>query len=357
MSSLFLGSISEENRTYEVHVFTKNQPFREYHVSQIADEGLYAELLEKRFVLLELGKPIYCTAVKPDIAHRKEENPHDSREGTIHFVAVDPDIGIVAGLSVALDIGTMDKGSPVGLPLENKWQQNGFPDGESLDSFRKWFLRRNHNQDTDVKPWQMAELYRHFKLPTRKYSLIPRFAVYKGAVDFLVSAPLRAGREASWIWVFDAIPDYFHLYKLVGAAALRDGTIAEKPRWLSPGLKAMRQNHRDVHFGGEVISRPIEVPFPLRREGKLAFERRPVPFIDGVVDVLRLRSSVFSSPHTLRHMHIRGFTLADRFRLRLGMSVPCESLFDDATGKPLSGRLLDSLIHRKFRTSNNFGEK
>ena len=168
MSSLFLGSIDEGHRSYEIHAFTKDMPFRNYTSSQIADIDLYEELVEKRFMVLELGKPIYCTAINPDLENRKEENPHDAREGTVHIAAIDPEIGIVAGLSIAVEINGKDDGREIGLPLENKWRHNCFPEGQDLTEFKKSFLRKNYSKDSNIQPWEMAELYRHFKLPVRK---------------------------------------------------------------------------------------------------------------------------------------------------------------------------------------------
>lgn len=139
-------------------------PFREFHQSEISDPSLYRSMLTQRFMLLETGRPIYCTAVNPDKKKRQEHNPHDDRAGTVHIAAVDSQSGDIACiLSLAVDTGERERGDIVGLPLENRWRQNGYPEGSSLDRFREIYLALNYQSKMAMAPWQMVELYRHFK--------------------------------------------------------------------------------------------------------------------------------------------------------------------------------------------------
>ncbi len=179
-------------------------------------------------------------------------------------------------------------------------------------------------------------------------------AVYKGALNFLVSEQQKRGKVPTWIWVFDTIPDYFNLYKLVGAAALRDGTISDSPKWISPGPKDIQVVENIAKYGSQKISRLVEIPFPIRRNGKLSFEKKPVPFLDGVVDTFRARKAVFNTPITLRGMHNRGFSLSDRVKLRIGMSIVSQCFFNEIKGKSSISKLIDSAIHSQYRTKNKF---
>lgn len=137
MPSLYLGKIGGKKTTFEIHALTNGLPFRNYPASSISDSQLYYKLLNGRYKTLEKGRAIYCTAVNPIPDKRIEENPHDSREGTVHIIAVGKDGCIECGLSVAVDLCEKDGGQPIGLPLENVWKRNGFPEGASLDPFRK----------------------------------------------------------------------------------------------------------------------------------------------------------------------------------------------------------------------------
>lgn len=143
MSSLFLGKIGG----YEIHALTKNLPFREFTSSEIADHTLFNEIQSERYKLLASGKPIYCTAIHLDHEKEIETNPHDVREGTIHIVSLNEKGKIECGLSVAVDTGTQDNGDIVGVPLENIWKKNGYPEGARLDLFRKRYLRCHYGRE------------------------------------------------------------------------------------------------------------------------------------------------------------------------------------------------------------------
>ena len=122
MASLYLGRIGAKEQMYEIHALTKDLPFREYRASEIADSDLFQNLIEGRYRLLESGRAIYCTAVYPDTKNKIETNPHDSREGAVHIVAVDKNGDIECAVSVAVDVGNKDEGADIGLPLENRWK-------------------------------------------------------------------------------------------------------------------------------------------------------------------------------------------------------------------------------------------
>ena len=159
MPSLFLGNIGGTYGSYEIHALTNDLPFREYRASEIADSDLFQNLIEGRYRLLESGRAIYCTAVHPDSKNKIEANPHDSREGTVHIVAVDNNGDIECAVSLAVDVGDKDKGADIGLPLENRWKKNAFPEGASLDPFREKYLSSIYGIERKILPWEMAELY------------------------------------------------------------------------------------------------------------------------------------------------------------------------------------------------------
>ena len=127
MSSLFLGDFQRKNRKYEVHAFTNGLPFREFAASEVGDRELFSKMLHERYNVLKSGRPIYCTAVRPDSNTETEMNPHDDRNGTIHFVSLNSDGDIVCGLSMAIDVGESDSGDRIGVPLENRWRAGDYP--------------------------------------------------------------------------------------------------------------------------------------------------------------------------------------------------------------------------------------
>ena len=183
MTSLFLGTIGSRNSDYEVHALTKDLPFREFNKSSISDAALYNKLIQGRFQLLAGERPIYCKAINPDTEKKIEENPHDTREGTVHIVAVDQNGDIECALSAAVDTGAKDGGNLIGLPLENRWNPNGYHEGASLDTFRKRYLKSLYGKNRSINPWEMVELYRHYK---KIYEC--RFGFKVRAIRWLVSS-------------------------------------------------------------------------------------------------------------------------------------------------------------------------
>ncbi len=331
MSSLYLGKISGKD-SYEIHAFTKDLPFRDYSSSMVADSALFQKMLEGRYEVLEKGRPIYCTAINPDSERRIEENPHDSREGTVHIAAVDSNGEIEAALSVAVDIGGQQEGKFIGLPLENRYETNGYPEGASLDPFRRKYIRKMYNEDRDIQPYEMAELYRHYKrCPCN--GLAPRFGLYTGWYHLGVRDALNKGKTPSWLWVYDAVKEYFKLYKLVGAGVLRDLTIDNQPRLVSPGSheidERVHDGHRGLFYRGRKISRTVGVPVPVKEDGKLRFKHEEILFLDGVVDIRRESESIRKNSVFLSLKELEGFSLKDRAMLRMGLSVVGRRSFEN----------------------------
>jgi hypothetical protein len=129
-----------------------------------------------------------------------ETNPHDSREGTVHIVAIDNKGEIECAVSVAVDVGNKDNGADIGLPLENKWEKNGFPEGASLDPFREKYLSSIYGITRKIRPWEMAELYRHYKR-TMRSDFTPRLGVYTGCFHLLAREAIKKGIQPTWLWV------------------------------------------------------------------------------------------------------------------------------------------------------------
>jgi|GEM_PF-2751165 len=329
MASLYLGQIGGK-AIYEIHAITKNLPFRECPASTIADESLFRKIQEERYRLLVNGKAIYCTAVNPDMGQKIETSPHDERSGTVHFAAVDSKGNIACALSVAVDTGEHDNDDMIGLPLENRWQSNGFPVGNSLDRFRHQYLRLNYNRTRSVAPWEMAELYRHFRGAQQGNDLAPRIGIYTGCYHLLVREAIKRQITPTWLWVFDAIPSYFDLYRWVGLVVLRDMTVEDRPRWLSPPSTAMKRTKTGaLQYHGEDVSRSIQVPMP-RKGNSLTVELADVHFLDGVIDMSRIESRIFQSPVSLSPVKLKGFGLRDTFKMRVGLAITGLRCFQDS---------------------------
>ena len=332
MPSLYLGNIGGDKGIHEIHALTKDLPFREYEASEISDSSLFRKLLEGRYGLLERGTPIYCTAVNPDKTNRIEMNPHDSREGTVHIVAIDQGGEIECALSVAVDLGGKDRGAPIGLPLENLWKPGDYPEGASLDPFRAKYLRSVYRKDSHLGPWELAELYRHYKTSFLSGDLLPRLGVYIGCYHLAVREAKKKGIPATWVWVFDAIPSYFNLYRFAGMATLRNMTIETKPQLISPNKSDMgirnEGEHRPIFYRGNRISRNIKVPIPVHKRGTLHFTLKDIPFLDGVVDVHRLEEAIRKGPNLLSLDGCAGFNWRNRIKLRMALGILAKRSFE-----------------------------
>ncbi len=353
MSSLFLGKIGRQ-KPCEIHALTDGLPFRELTAADIGDRSLFSRLVQDRYQLLASGVSFFCTAIAVDLEKKVEINPHDTREGTVHFVALDRHGEIDCALSVAVDTGDKyDGGGRIGLPLENRWRPNGYPPGASLDRFRERYLRLHYGRNRDVGPWEMAELYRHFRSPDAVNDPAVRLGLYTACGQLLVREAIRKGRTPSWLWVFDAIPAYFNLYRWAGGAVLRDWTVRDKPRWRSPQLKDMKRETLDglkhIFHRGEVISRTVKVPIPQIKEGRLEFVEKDVPFLDGLVDYFHLEyESIRHRPLFLSGERLSGFSLPDRIKLRIALAITGRRAFEQFHGGNLFSNLLNRWILSRY---------
>ena len=335
MSSLYLGTIGNGTDVYQIHAFTKDLPFRGFAAAQISDRILFQRLLESRYEVLEGGRAIYCTAVHPDKDRRMEYNPHDDRPGTVHIVSINNKTNEIAcGISVAVDCNGKEHGEIIGLPLENRWKRNGYREGSSLDQFRYSYLRSNRDTGRTIAPWEMAELYRHFRKEANGGGLICRLGVYTGAYHLLVREARKYRLRPTTLWVFDAIPQYFQLYRFAGAAVLRNPSIETPSRLISPGKDNVYEEttggQRTIHYQGECISRPLSVPIPSNCNGELEFNMEDVPFLDGLVDIELVERAVRQSPTELQPLMFNGMEDQDISMLRMGLSVIAHRFFEDS---------------------------
>ena len=352
MSSLYLGKIGGREM-YEIHALTKDLPFREFPATEISDSALYENILKERYRLLESGKPIYCTAIHPDHERRIEHNPHDDREGTVHIVALDKLGSIACSLSIAVDTDLKDKGDLVGLPLENRWKRNGYPEGASLDIFRERYVKLNYHRDRPLKPLEMGELYRHFRAVKQRNDTAARIGLYTGAYHLLVREAIKKNLTPTWLWVFDAVPSYFNLYRWVGAAVLRDPTVEDSPRWVSPnaakGKKSDALNGNGaIHFKGMPISRTVKTPIPKKGNGKLEYKIDDIHFLDGVVDIFRAEKIIKESPFIHSIANYPGFLLSDKVKLRLGLTVTGKRTYDNHHADNPFVNMLNSLAFKQL---------
>ena len=354
MSSLYIGTIGDKHETFEVHAITNGFPFRGYKKDEISDPGLFRELVKSRYKVLKRGRPIYCTAVNPDIINETETNPHDERPGTVHIAVLNKERNIVSGSSLAIDLLEKDKGEIIGLPLENRWERNNYPEGDNLDKFRKKYLRLNYNLQRDILPGELVELYRHFKLDnTRSGNVAPRLAVYYGAYNLLKRGANKNGIVPAWIWVFDSIPAYFNLYRYAGAAVLRDSSINEASHLISPGKRDLtkKAKEKSILYEDSVISRNILVPIPKKHKDGLSFATREVPFLDGVIDIIKIEKSAYKYTLTMRDLKHKGINYKDLCRIRGCLCTIGSQTFEDFHRYNVPANILN-LIQRKFtRTS------
>lgn len=366
MASLFLGKIGTSNDPFEIHAVTVNLPFREFSISQISDSLLADEIFKARHGVLAAERPIYCTAISPDNDNKKEINPHDLREGTVHFVALNKKQEVSCALSVAIDIGELDNGKRIGLPLENRWKKNGYSEGQNLDEFRKKYLAMNHGEQREFKPWELAELYRHFKSSNTKSSLACRLGLYTACYHLLVREARKKKLTPTPFWTFDAIPTYFNLYKYAGAAVLRDPTIQKNGQLISPSPKEIKEKlsngHNSLYLKEHIISRIVQVPIPYMEEGSLKFKLENTPFLDGIVDILNCEKAIKNAPLKLKLSNISGVTLRDRIRLRHGLSIIGNRVWqEDLNGATIISKKLNAYMHRKLGATiwmfNSIGSK
>jgi hypothetical protein len=358
MTSLYLGKVTSRDKPYEIHAVTKDVGFREYNTSEIADNNLYQKILEGRFEVLESGKPIFCTAINPDYEKKIEENPHDSREGTVHIIAISQTGEIAASLSVAVDLGQKHNGKFIGVPLENAWKQNGYSIGASLDKFRKKYLRYMYDKDKDIRPWEMAELYRHYK-KTPRGDIAPRLGLYAGWYHLGVREARKKGKIPTSLWVFDAIPQYFNLYKLIGKAVLRDFVTKNPSRSLSPKSQQLESQqingYEEVFCCGEKISRLLKVLMPV--QGTKEWTHEDVPFLDGVVDMNRLENDIEKGAILTSYKGRNGFSIDDKIKMRIGAGVAAQRAFETHHPNNIFSKAINQIALKQIGASEwNFNE-
>ena len=312
MPSLHLDTIGTPSAPVEIHALTAGHPFRGYRSTEIADPSLFRALLRARWDVLAGGRPIYCTAVRPDPERRIESNPHDDRPGVVHLAAIDVEGCVIGALSVAVDLRGGLPGPQPGLPLENRLKPGRYPGGCCLDEFRARYPQLQYGERRSVKPWEQAELYRHFVSNTQVGRPALRLALYAAAYRLLVTEARIRGEARTTIWLFDAIARYFRLYMLAGAA-LREPAIADDPRWVTPtGLTVP---------AGSTPLREVPVPIPTCTENGLRFDVRKMPFYDGVVDIRRWERAVERNPWSLEEVAAHGMSATERLMLRLNAVV------------------------------------
>ena len=245
------------------------------------------------------------------------------------------------------------RGGGVGLPLENRWQKNDYPEGKSLDPFRGKYIRLNYGKDRKVRPWEMAELYRHFRAPSSVNDIASRIGLYTGCGHLLVREAIRKNKTPSWIWVFDAIPSYFNLYRYVGAAFLRDLSIDEKPLHISPHPNRIEvtidNGNTNLFFNGRIISRTVKIPIPKTLNGNVVFQNENLPFLNGVVDYYHLDvEAIGKSPVLLSRMKSKCLNLKDRMMLRSGLAIAGYRSFLTFNSKHLLSNTINRFIFHKI---------
>lgn len=329
MSSLYLGKVgTADGEVYEVHAVTKNLPFRGYSASEIGDIDLYRQIMEARFNLLESGMAIFCTAINMDFERKIEEGAHCEREGTVHIASFDRNGKLICGISCAVDTCETENGTVIGVPLENRWRPNGYPEGASLDEFRQNYLKLNYGKNRTLKPFECAELYRHFRDADDITGIESRLAVYAGACNLLVRDPLKKGITPTWLWVFDAIPPWYNVYRIAGGAVLRELSIRDPPEIKSPYMKG-RVHKTPVYYRGEIVSRPVRTPIPKKINGKTEYTLEDIHFLDGLIDMSKLQRAIANYPESLNSMSMEGYSDEDRAKLRAGLTVSLWGTFKD----------------------------
>ncbi len=324
MATLFLGKVGAGRDIFEIHALTNGHGFREIAKADISDPSLYRQILKGRYQMLTNGNAIYCTAVNPIIEEEIEYNPHDDREGTVHFVAVDRHGEVEAALAVAVDIGAKDNGVDIGVPLENKWKSGEYSIGENLDDFRSRYVRLNHDEDRDILPYEMAELCRHYKRFGTN-NTFARLGLYCGLYQLLVREAYKKRQTPTTLWVFNAIPHCFNHYRYTGAAVLRDYTIQDTPQFISPAKKELEYCYENkmisLSYKGMMISRNVVMPIPVRENGTVRHEKKNVPFLDGIIDISNVEKAAKRDPKYLSPIYYKGFNGRDKLLLNNTISL------------------------------------
>ncbi len=323
MSSLYLGQVSTETATYLIHAFTNGLPFREFATSEISDPALFETMLKGRYDVLTSGREIRWGGI--DREKQQEHNPHDDRPGTVHIAAIDQkDKRMACVISAAIDTGETDRGELIGLPLENRWRKNEKQKSASLDQFRESYFSFNYGTNKPILPYQMAEMYRHYRVSDIDANL-PRIAICTGAYHLLIREARNKDKTETFLWVFDAIVPYFNLYRIAGAAVLRSFTLKDPPRYVSPGAdRIIYKKEGDqikAYFNDEVISQSVKVPQLHLENGNIIYKMEDIIYLDGLVDLHKVERAMIESPIELLPIKYEGMTEEDMQKVRAAVSV------------------------------------
>jgi len=236
-----------------------------------------------------------------------------------------------------------------------------YPPGDNLEKFIDRFVRLNYAKDRKAWPWEIAEFYRHFKILSEPTEA-PRLAVYIGAYNLIKRDAQKKGQTPTWIWVFDAIPPLFNLYRYAGAAVLRDKVIEDDPKWISPGLNSINtlgNISKSITYRGENISRNIPVLIPKGCGDEIKFNIKDIPFMDGMVDINRLEQAIIRSPVLLSHINYEGLTLTDKKLIRAMLASIGYRTFEDTHPYHLLSNFINEVSKRMTHTEkldfNNVG--
>jgi hypothetical protein len=323
MSSLYLGHISAGDSVYQIHAFTRGLPFREFPSSEISDSSLFDAMLKGRYDVLASGREIRWGGI--DKEKQQEYNPHDDRPGTLHIAALDQkDQKMACVISIAVDTGEKEQGDIIGLPLENRWKKNEKQKSSSLDRFRENYLSFNYGVKRPIEPYEMAELYRHYRVSDIDAN-IPRIAICTGAFHLLIKEARNRNRTETFLWVFDAIVPYFNLYRIAGAAVLRSFTLKDPPRYISPSpdkiVYKRESDQVNAYWGEEIISHSVKVPQLHIENGNITYKTEEIIYLDGIVDLHRVEKAMIESPIELLPLKNEGMTEEDMQMLRAAVSV------------------------------------
>jgi hypothetical protein len=101
---------------------------------------------------------------------------------------------------------------------------------------------------------------------------------------------------------------------MVGAATLRDLTVECVPRYVSPDVDSieMSENKQYLYYGGETISREVEVLRPIPGVlDNLKFQKETIPFMDGIIDLCKVEHAILGDSTKLSGLKCQGISDQD----------------------------------------------
>ena len=115
---------------------------------------------------------------------------------------------------------------------------------------------------------------------------------------------------------------------------LRNNLIKVNPEWISPSKRYFsiksENNRESIYYENNKVSRNIEIPFPTTINGQLSFEKKSVPFINGLIDIHILEDMIKKDPITLSKSRIYGLSIRDRKKLRFGLGIVGQRAFEES---------------------------